>query len=77
MSEVPLPPGRALWRKSSTSADGDCLEFTCTPRYVWVRDSKNPTGPTLGLVRAAWAMFLIDVRRDEFSPYLDQCSQVG
>ncbi|MDG5804713.1 DUF397 domain-containing protein [Streptomyces ossamyceticus] len=48
------------WHKSSySSASGDdCVEIATTPRTIHIRDSKNPTGPTLTLSPAAWAGFL-------------------
>lgn len=67
MGEVPLPPGALSWRKSSLSGEGDCLEFTRTREHVWVRDTKNPAGPTLGFTRTGWATFLIGVQCDEFT----------
>ncbi|MFF3711819.1 DUF397 domain-containing protein [Streptomyces phaeochromogenes] len=32
------------------------------PGIVPVRDSKNPTGPTLLIARSAWAVFVAGVR---------------
>ncbi|MCL6733195.1 DUF397 domain-containing protein [Streptomyces neyagawaensis] len=48
------------WRKSSysSSGDGDCVEIATTPHTIHVRDSKNPTGPTLTLSPAAWTEFV-------------------
>jgi hypothetical protein len=48
------------WRKSSysSSGDGDCVEIATTSHTIHIRDSKNPTGPTLTLSPAAWAGFL-------------------
>ncbi|MFE2639075.1 DUF397 domain-containing protein [Streptomyces scopuliridis] len=47
------------WRKSSHSTDeGDaCVEITSCAHAIHVRDSKNPTGPTLTLAPTAWAAF--------------------
>lgn len=66
MGEVPLPRGRVCWRKSSISEEGACLEVASSEKQVWVRDSKNPSGPELGFTRKGWAAFLIGVRCDEF-----------
>lgn len=69
MVEVPPPPVTASWQKSSVSedtADG-CVQMTRTRSNVWVRDSKDPRGPVLGLTAAAWTAFLGGVRRDEFA----------
>ncbi|WP_308429688.1 DUF397 domain-containing protein [Streptomyces pseudogriseolus] len=50
-----------MWTKSSysTSSGPDCVEVA-TPdrRHVFVRDSKNRTGPRLDLTSSAWAAFL-------------------
>lgn len=69
MVEVPPPPATASWRKGSASG-GDprdnCVEVTSTQGHVWVRDSKNPLGPALGLIGEGWSVFLVGVQRDEF-----------
>jgi hypothetical protein len=48
------------WRKSSYSGGegGECIEITTCPHTIHIRDSKNPSGPTLALSPAAWASFL-------------------
>ncbi|MBO8184754.1 DUF397 domain-containing protein [Streptomyces spirodelae] len=48
------------WHKSSYSGEegGNCVEVaTCPDAQVHVRDSKNPTGPTLTLSPTTWAAF--------------------
>ena len=53
------------WRKSTRSGGdgGDCVEAAKTPlRMIAVRDSKNPTGPTLVFTTAEWRMFLQGVQ---------------
>ncbi|MFI5807846.1 DUF397 domain-containing protein [Streptomyces sp. NPDC051561] len=47
------------WRKSShSSPEGhDCVEIAPHPTAIHIRDSKNPTGPTLTVAPAAWAAF--------------------
>ncbi|MCX5398929.1 DUF397 domain-containing protein [Streptomyces sp. NBC_00102] len=53
------------WRKSTYSDGGanNCLEIAddC-PGFAPVRDSKNPTGPTLLIAAPAWTAFINDVR---------------
>jgi len=66
MVEVPTPPTTASWQKSSATRDGECVEVARTLKHVWVRDSKNPLGPVLGLTREEWAVFLVEVQRGEF-----------
>ncbi|WP_418956778.1 DUF397 domain-containing protein [Streptomyces tritici] len=48
----------APWRKSSHSAEGDCVEVADLAPHVAVRDSKNPDGPVLTLAPAAFAAFV-------------------
>ncbi|MEV8395813.1 MULTISPECIES: DUF397 domain-containing protein [unclassified Streptomyces] len=47
------------WFKSSHSDDagGACLEVATSPHAIHIRDSKNPTGPTLTLAPTSWAAF--------------------
>lgn len=53
---------RLTWFKSSysDSEGSDCVEVTFqAPRLtVHIRDSKNPTGPTLTLGAPAWKAFV-------------------
>ncbi|MGB8962206.1 MAG: DUF397 domain-containing protein [Pseudonocardiaceae bacterium] len=47
------------WRTSSYSTNnGDCVQVAPAPGRVLVRDSKNPTGPTLAVPNPAWRTFL-------------------
>lgn len=51
---------RAVWRKSARSNNGGaCVEVaTNLPGVVAVRDSKNPTGPTLIVAAGQWRAFI-------------------
>jgi hypothetical protein len=51
------------WYKSSYSSEqgGACLEVASCSDAVHVRDSKNPTGPTLALSPATWTRFTTHV----------------
>ncbi len=51
---------RAVWRKSSYSTnDGNCVEVArLSDPTTAVRDSKNPTGPTLNFPTPTWTHFL-------------------
>ncbi|MCP2335260.1 DUF397 domain-containing protein [Actinomadura rupiterrae] len=43
------------WRKSShSSSKGQCVEVAGTPNVLAIRDSKDPDGPHLILMPAAW-----------------------
>ncbi|MGW7417809.1 DUF397 domain-containing protein [Streptomyces sp. NPDC054863] len=53
--------------KSSYSGNdgGDCVEVAPGfPTHVPVRDSKNPTGPTLRIPTPAWATFTTHLKRE-------------
>ncbi|SBT44604.1 DUF397 domain-containing protein [Micromonospora narathiwatensis] len=55
----------AAWRKSTRSGDngGDCVEVaTNLPDVVAVRDSKDPSGPSLRFTQPGWAAFLSTVK---------------
>ncbi|MGH3978880.1 MAG: DUF397 domain-containing protein [Pseudonocardiaceae bacterium] len=62
----PPPPTAASWQQSSASGTGNCVQVARTLEHVWVRDSKNPFGPGLGLTREQWAAFLAGLKRGEF-----------
>nr|MDT0658317.1 DUF397 domain-containing protein [Micromonospora sp. DSM 115978] len=49
----------AVWRTSTRSGNGgDCVEVaTNLPEIVAVRDSKDPTGPTLTFTPTHWTTF--------------------
>ncbi|MGC5334716.1 DUF397 domain-containing protein [Micromonospora sp. DT62] len=54
----------ARWRKSSRSSGngGDCVEVADNlPGIVAVRDSKDPAGPALAFVPAAWRAFVATI----------------
>jgi predicted secreted Zn-dependent protease len=57
----------ALWRKSSNSGDGDCVEVALRTRLIGVRDTKDRgAGPVLAFKRDAWASFVGGVRAGDF-----------
>ncbi|MEV5409452.1 DUF397 domain-containing protein [Thermopolyspora sp. NPDC052614] len=65
-SLTPVDLSGAVWRKSARSGNngGNCVEVaTNIPGIIAVRDSKNPTGPTLICTPAAWKSFLRAVKR--------------
>ncbi|MGW2224852.1 DUF397 domain-containing protein [Streptomyces formicae] len=49
-----------IWQKSSYSGNegGQCLEIAAHPAAIHIRDSKNPTGPTLTVTPDTWTRFL-------------------
>ncbi|MEU1836561.1 DUF397 domain-containing protein [Micromonospora chersina] len=55
------------WRTSSRSTDsgGNCVEVADNlPGVVLVRDSKDPSGPTLAFTPDAWRSLVTSLRRD-------------
>ncbi|WP_322752383.1 DUF397 domain-containing protein [Frankia sp. Cas3] len=58
----------ADWRKSSYSngAGGMCVEVAVADEGVFVRDSKNPSGPVLAFTGGEWEAFLAGARDGEF-----------
>jgi hypothetical protein len=63
----PILP-EATWVKSSRSGanGGACVEVARNlPGVVGVRDSKDPTGPTLAFAPAAWLAFTSAVKDDQ------------
>ena len=64
-------PVGAVWRKSTRSGNsGNCVEVATNlldaQGVVFVRDSKNPGGPSLAFTPAEWAAFTGGVRDGEF-----------
>jgi len=51
-----------VWRKSSASLNGNCVEVADTGTEVYVRDSKNRTGPYLRIRTDNWRMFIAAIR---------------
>ncbi|MCM4078289.1 DUF397 domain-containing protein [Paractinoplanes hotanensis] len=57
---------RLVWRKSSGSLNGDCVEVAPLPDGVAVRDSKNPDGPMLAFTHSEWRAFIAGAIKGEF-----------
>jgi len=55
-----------LWKKSSRSGAGGCVEVRRTRYGVQVRDSKNPDGAVLDFTDREWDAFLGGVALGEF-----------
>ncbi len=57
----------AIWRKSSRSGSGNCVEVARNlPGVVAVRDSKDPAGPALAFTPEGWAAFTGSIRAGDF-----------
>lgn len=55
-----------MWRKSTLSESGNCVEVTRTSEGIAVRDSKDPNGALLTFTLSEWSAFLGGVRGGEF-----------
>ncbi|MEU4476695.1 DUF397 domain-containing protein [Micromonospora sp. NPDC023966] len=54
----------ATWRKSTRSAQSDCVEVADNlPGVVGVRDSKDPGGPVLAFTPDTWRAFIAHTKR--------------
>jgi len=60
MATPDMDLSHAAWHKSSYSNNGGaCVEVaTNLPRLVAVRDSKDPSGPSLAFSAATWQAFI-------------------
>ncbi|HEY3681987.1 MAG TPA: DUF397 domain-containing protein [Streptosporangiaceae bacterium] len=60
--------GRAMnllvWRKSTKSAQSDCVEVAKLDDAVYVRDSKDRRGPVLAFTAHQWHALLSDINSD-------------
>ncbi|MEV4724550.1 DUF397 domain-containing protein [Micromonospora humida] len=61
----------AHWRTSTRSGTngGECVEVADNlPGIIGIRDSKDPTGPTLTVPPTAWSAFVTDVKAHRLTP---------
>jgi hypothetical protein len=57
-----LQESHYLWKKSTVSGAGSCVEVAGVGQTILVRDSRDPSGPILSFARAEWETFLAGVR---------------
>lgn len=55
-----------IWRKSSASNSGNCVEVAFAEGMVLFRDSKNPDGDVLAISPTAWTAFVRHIRSSDF-----------
>jgi hypothetical protein len=55
-----------LWKKSTASGSGGCINVARIGGVILVRDSKDPSGPTLSFSSAEWREFLVNTCADQF-----------
>jgi hypothetical protein len=51
-----------VWRKSSRSSSGNCVEIASLAGVIVVRDSKDTAGPVLTFGTKSWRQFLTGIR---------------
>jgi hypothetical protein len=51
-----------VWRKSTSSEAGSCVEVAQADEVVLVRDSKNPEKAILQISRPSWSIFLQTIK---------------
>jgi hypothetical protein len=57
------------WRKSTVShGTNECVEVAAKGQSVLVRDSRDPSGPTLTFRAQEWITFLENVQHSTFDP---------
>jgi hypothetical protein len=57
-----------MWRKSSKSGSGNCVEVAFAGESVLVRSSRDPLSTVLSFSRDEWAAFLEGASNGEFAP---------
>jgi hypothetical protein len=63
--ELLMKKANPKWRKSSYSAQGNCVEVAFASSGVMVRDSKDVDGPTLHFTAAQWSSLIASVHNGE------------
>lgn len=51
-----------IWRKSTRSDSGGCVEVALANGIVFLRDSKRPSGSVLSIAPRVWAALIAEVR---------------
>jgi predicted secreted Zn-dependent protease len=64
MNQDPQP---VTWRKSSASAQGNCVEVAAAGESILVRDTKNRSGTVLTFTASEWQAFVTGVNAGEFN----------
>jgi hypothetical protein len=57
-----------LWRKSSTCQPSECVEVAITRDRVFIRDSKDRSGPVLEVSRDHWRTFAARIAQINIRP---------
>nr|WP_296071124.1 DUF397 domain-containing protein [uncultured Actinoplanes sp.] len=60
------PDNLTGWKKSSRSAQGNCVEVNLDGEDVLIRDTKDRQGPVIAVSKDAWQAFLDGIIDGEF-----------
>jgi Domain of unknown function (DUF397) len=52
----------SAWRKSTFSQGGDCVEWRFADSSIFMRTSKDPSGPVLKFSYSEWRAFIAGVK---------------
>jgi Domain of unknown function (DUF397) len=62
------PEQTYIWRKSTASGGGNCVEVAFADESVLVRNSRDPLGSVLSFSCQEWMAFLEGASNGEFDP---------
>jgi Domain of unknown function (DUF397) len=60
------PQSDLPWKKSFISGAGNCVEVAITSKVVYVRTSRDQSGPRLRFSLDEWRCFVTGVKSNEF-----------
>ncbi|MBQ1052389.1 DUF397 domain-containing protein [Micromonospora sp. C51] len=58
-----------MWRTSSRSGSGECVEVAGFAEAVGVRDSRDRQGAELSFAATSWTRFVAATRAGRFAPH--------
>lgn len=53
-----------VWKKSTRSGSGNCVEVAFADELVLIRHSQDPSGPMLSFSPAEWEIFLNSCKKE-------------
>lgn len=56
-----------VWRRPAQCSSSTCVEVAVSPDGVYLRDGKDPAGPTLSFTPEEWREFVAAVTAGEFT----------
>jgi len=61
---VPQTDGPLIWKTSTYTDSGSCVEWARPPGGAWVRDTKDPERARLAFTAPAWQDFVDWAKRN-------------